>query len=134
VYNNTASFTVTPGADVPFSTAGALSGVEFAPGATSLIVENAGTYLVNFVVNEEDGFGQFAVTVNGVVSPIVAQEIDGGPGDGNLTGQGTLTLSTGDVLTLRNDSGEVAEFYGDAGFGGTGTPMLASMVLQQLGS
>ena len=69
-----------------------------------LTVSTAGTYLVNWGVTSAGSSGTFAVTVNGVVNSATKMGL-GGRSEKIIGMETMVTLSAGDVLTLRNLSG-----------------------------
>ncbi|MCB0354405.1 MAG: hypothetical protein KDD64_12800 [Bdellovibrionales bacterium] len=95
--------TVVGGADIPFSTNGILDGVSHTAGTTTVTIQETGTYSIAFSVSITVGVGA-AVTLalNGVgqpetLTPFLVPV-------GNVSGRGIFDLSSGDVVTLRNNS------------------------------
>lgn len=96
--------TVIGGADVPFSNNGPLSGVTHTAGSTTITVPNTGNYAIEYTVSLTAGIGSaIAIAVNGTVNP--STNISALVGVGELSGVTILSLTAGDSLTLRNNSG-----------------------------
>jgi hypothetical protein len=88
---------------VPFSNNGPLDGISHTAGTTTFTVSEAGTYLFAYSVTITSGIGaQIALAVNGVVDSSTSVELVESATE--ATGIATLTLSAGDVITLRNNS------------------------------
>ncbi len=95
--------TVAGGADVTFSNNGPLSGVTHTAGTTSLTVPTAGTYDISFSVNTTAGVGAaIAIAVNGSVD--ASTNVNLLVATGLTSGHVMLTLTSGDILTLRDNS------------------------------
>lgn len=99
-----ADATVVGGADVPFSNNGSLgSGVIHTAGTTTTTVSAAGRYRVGFTVNFTAGVGaQYTIAVNGSATP--AFNTPALTATGQVSGEGIIALTAGDVITLRNNS------------------------------
>lgn len=98
-----ANATIIGGADVPFSNNGPMSGITHTAGSTVFMVATAGVYEVEFVVSHTAGVGAaFAVAVNGSVSSGTSRPVL--TATGQTSGKTMLSLSTADVITLRNNS------------------------------
>jgi hypothetical protein len=116
-------------ADVSFDTNGFLTpGITHAPGTTTISVTNAGVYEVNFSVSGVEP-SQFALFVNGAQVP--GTVYGSGAGTQQNTGQAIFSLSSGDVLTLRNHSSAAAVTLQTLA-GGTQANVNASIVIKQL--
>lgn len=128
IYNESAQV-VPIETDILFDSNGPVS-PEFlhAPGTDSIIATTAGTYDVEFVVSGVEP-NQFALFVNGAPAP------GGGYGSGAGTQQNTgriiVTLTAGDVITLRNHSSAAAVTLQTLA-GGTQTNVNASVVFERL--
>jgi BclA-like protein/collagen triple helix repeat protein len=98
-----ADATVVGGADVPFSNNGPLSGVTHTAGTTTVTVPTTGTYKINYYVNLTAGVGSaIAIAVNGTVD--ASTNVTSLVAVGEISGTAMLSLTAGDVLTLRNNS------------------------------
>lgn len=95
--------TVLGGADIPFSKNGPLDGFMHTPGTTAVIVSETGVYKIAYNVTTTDGVGSdLALAVNGVVdistnTPVLQNE-------GVVAKNESLSLTAGDVITIRNNS------------------------------
>ena len=96
---NTAAETVAVESDVTFSTTGPVSGFTHVPTASTIGVETSGTYLVKFSVTGTQA-GQFTLMDDGEVVGGTTYGTANAPGQDG--GEAIVTLSAGDVLTLRN--------------------------------
>ncbi len=98
-----ADATIAGGADVPFSNNGPLSGITHTAGTTTFTVPETGTYQIDYSVNVTGGAGSaVALTVNGSVYASTCISVLNVPG--GVSGSAMLNLTTGDVITLRNNS------------------------------
>ncbi|MCQ6343325.1 collagen-like protein, partial [Bacillus cereus] len=98
-----ADATVVGGADIPFSNNGPLNGITHTAGTTTVTVPAAGVYEIEFIVNITAGIGsQIGIAVNGTVDASTVYPVL--VATGGISGQAQLSLSAGDVLTLRNNS------------------------------
>jgi hypothetical protein len=96
---------VAVGADVLFDTNGILSGITHVPSSSLITVTTSGVYKVTFSVSAVEP-NQMALALNGVVVP--GTTYGSGAGTQQNTGQATIQLSPGDVLTLRNAGSPIA--------------------------
>lgn len=92
-------------ADVVFDTNGTLQGLTHAAGTSAITVGTAGVYDITFSVSGVEP-NQFAVFVNGSVAP--GSLHGSGAGTQQNRGSAFLTLTAGDVVTLRNHSSAAA--------------------------
>jgi hypothetical protein len=98
-----ADATVVGGADVPFSNNGPLTNTYHTAGTTTITVNTAGSYKVDYSINITAGIGSaVSVAVNGTVD--ASTNITCLVATGHISGTAILTLAAGDVLTLRNNS------------------------------
>ncbi len=98
-----ADATVVGGADVPFSNNGPLSGVTHTAGITTITVPTTGTYKIDYSLNFTAGVGAaMAIAINGVVDASTSVPLL--VSTGHISGSVLLTLTAGDVITLRNNS------------------------------
>jgi hypothetical protein len=87
-------------ADIPFDTNGPLtSGISHTPSSTTVLLTNAGTYLVNWSVSGVEP-NQFTVFLNG--APVAGSTYGSGAGTQQNTGQVVFIAGAGSTLTLRN--------------------------------
>lgn len=95
--------TVVGGADIPFSNNGPLSSIMHTAGTTVVIIPDAGTYEVDYSINITAGVGsQIAVAVNGTVD--ASTSVPALVPTGHISGKALLSLASGDIITLRNNS------------------------------
>jgi len=95
---------VTGGADVPFSNNGPLTGVNHTAGTTTVTVPTTGNYAIHYSVSITAGVGAaMAIAINGTVD--ASTSVPFLVATGNVASSALLTLTAGDVLTLRNNSG-----------------------------
>lgn len=98
-----ATATVVGGADIPFSNSGPMVGIAHTPGVTTMLIGAAGVYEIDYSVSLTGGIGsQIGVAVNGVV--LNASTVPVLVAAGNVSGRIMVSLASGDVLTLRNNS------------------------------
>ena len=129
VYNLSGQ-TVAVEGDVTFDTNGPLNGFAHTPGTAVITALDSGTYLINFSVSSVEA-SQFAVTLNGTPLPDAIFGAD--TGTSQRTGQVIVSLSAGDVITIRNHTSLTGVTFGTTD-GGTATDVNASVVVDQLGS
>lgn len=116
-------------ADIAFNANGPVtSAFTHIAGSTEITVNETGTYFVSFIVSGVEP-NQFAVTINGVREPSTL--FGSGAGTQQTTGNAILSLTAGDVLTLRN-SGDTAVAMQNLA-GGSRTNVNASIILQKIG-
>ena len=120
--------TVAAGADVPFANNGPMSaGITHQPNGSQIMFENGGTYRVEFVASVNEA-GQLVLTVDGNAAvPSVYGRATTGT---QIVGQALITVSGGNVLTLRNNSSHALTFTPNAG--GTDPSVSASIVIEQV--
>ena len=88
---------------MPFSNNGPLSGITHTIGTTAVTVPIDGIYQVNYSVNITAGaLSSIAITVNGTVD--ASTTVDALVTTGIISGEAILSLSAGDIITLRNTS------------------------------
>ena len=116
-------------ADILFDSNGALSGFTHAPGTASITVTNTGVYRVDLSESGTE-VSQFALTVNGV--PVAQTLYGSGAGTQQNDGRAILTLSAGDVLTVRNHTSASAVSLPTV-VGGSQANVTASVLIEQLG-
>jgi hypothetical protein len=128
IYNHAAE-TVASETDVVFDSNGALSGFTHLLGSSLLTVSTTGTYRVEFSASGTE-VDQFALMVNGVAVP--GGTYGSGAGTQQNDGRAILSLTAGDVLTLRNHTSPSAVTLATV-IGGTQANVNASMLVEQLG-
>nr|WP_243112492.1 MULTISPECIES: hypothetical protein [Acutalibacteraceae] len=80
-----------------------MSGVTHTAGATTVTVPADGSYQINYGISITAGLGSsIVIEVNGTPDP--STQISALVTTGELSGTATLTLATGDSLTLVNNS------------------------------
>ncbi|MRN52275.1 S-layer homology domain-containing protein [Paenibacillus monticola] len=123
---NTSAQTVALETDVTFNSNGVLVGVTHAPGNENIQIDNSGVYEISFSVTAEES-NQFAIFVNGALVPesIFGSGLVNQQNNGHLI----LTLSAGDVITLKNHSSSSAVTLQTLA-GGTNTNVNASIVIK----
>jgi len=93
-------------ADVVFDSNGVLSaGITHAPGTAQIVINNAGIYKVAFSVSGAEP-NQFALFVN--EAPAAGSVSGSGAGTQQNTMETIVTLTAGDVLTVRNHTSAAA--------------------------
>ena len=118
-------------ADIVFDTNGILTtGITHAPGTSTILVTAAGTYKVSFSVSGVEP-SQFAIFVDGILA--AGTVYGSGAGTQQNFGQAILSLSAGDVLTVRNHSSAAAVTLQTLA-GGTQTNVNASIVIERIGT
>ncbi|MGG0644387.1 collagen-like protein, partial [Sporosarcina gallistercoris] len=128
VYNLTPR-TVAIEEDVIFDSNGIITpGITHILGTTDIVVTTPGNYEVTFSVSGTEP-NQFALFING---GLVAGTVYGsGAGTQQNNGQVIMTMSAGDVLTLRNHSSAAAVGLA-SNIGGTQENVNASIVIKLL--
>jgi hypothetical protein len=115
--------------DLVFSNNGAATpSLSHAPGTASIVVSSTGVYQVTFTVSSIEP-NQFALFVNGAQVP--GATYGSGGGTQQNTGQVILSLSAGDLITLRNHSSSSAVTL-QTFAGGTQTNVNASILFLKL--
>ena len=127
VYNTTAE-TVAVESDVTFSTNGPLSGFTHTAAGAPIGVVSTGIYLVRFSVTGTQA-GQFTLMDNGAAVAGTAYGSSSAPEQDQ--GQAIMSLTAGDVLTLRNHTSSTSVTL-ETLAGGTQTNVNASIIIQQL--
>jgi hypothetical protein len=121
--------TVAIESDLVFSNNGAATpSLSHAPGTASIVVSSTGVYQVTFTVSSVEP-NQFALFVNGAQVP--GATYGSGGGTQQNTGQVILSLSAGDLITLRNHSSSSAVTL-QTFAGGTQTNVNASILFLKL--
>lgn len=116
-------------ADVIFDTNGVLSpGITHAPGTSTITVNTAGTYKINYSVSGVEP-NQFALFVDGLEA--AGTVYGSGAGTQQNVGQVILALTAGDVLTLRNHSSAAAVTLQTLA-GGTQSNVNASILIERM--
>jgi hypothetical protein len=126
---NLATETVLTETDVTFDSNGSLLGFTHAAGTAQITVVTTGHYRIDFSASGTEA-GQFAVFVNAVVVP--GSDYGSGAGTQQDNGSLILTLTAGDVITLRNHTSSAAVGLATA-IGGSQANVNASMLIEQLG-
>ena len=117
-------------ADVTFDTNGALTpGITHAPAPPKSAILAAGTYSVTFSISSTPP-SQVALFVNGAMVP--GTVYGSGAGTQQNNGQAIFTVSSGDVLTVRNHTSSAAIGLQTLA-GGTQQNVNASVLIKQLG-
>jgi hypothetical protein len=127
---NLAAGVVAIEADVPFSQNGPLVGFTHVASTAGVTATAAGVYLIDFSVSGTEP-GQFALMLNGS-SVVPGSTYGSGAGTQQDNGQVVVSLSAGDVVTLRNHSSAAAVTLQTLA-GGTQTNVNASLIIQQVG-
>ncbi len=126
---NLAAETVPLEASVTFDSNGAItSGITHVPGASGITLVNAGTYQVTFSLSGT-GPNQIALFDNETLVP--GTVYGSGAGTQQNTGQAIVTVSAGDVLTVRNATSSAAIGLATP-IGGTRASTNASVTIEKL--
>jgi hypothetical protein len=128
IYNTTQQ-TLSAEEAIVFSTNGPLSGVTHTASTSSIVVTNAGTYAIHFLVYG-NAANQFTLFVNGVANTSTIY----GATTGQTSGQAILTLSAGDSLSLVNhtSTGILGNVIIGLSIGGSQTSINASVLIVRL--
>lgn len=95
--------TVVGGADIPFSTNGPSDGITHTAGTTTMTITEAGIYKIDYNVTTTDGVGAaVAIAVNGAIDASTSVPVLSGMGV--VSGTALVSLSAGDIVTVRNNS------------------------------
>jgi hypothetical protein len=130
IYNLTSVGTIAVEGDIKFDTNGLITaGITHAPGSASILVGVTGVYEIQFSVSGVEP-NQFAVFVNGAPAP--GGIYGSGAGTQQNTGQLHVTLTAGDVVTLRNHTSAAAVTLQTLA-GGTAANSNASIILKKIG-
>jgi hypothetical protein len=128
VYNLTPQ-TVAIETDISFDSNGPMTaGIIHAPGSSQVTLVNAGTYKVSFSVSGTEP-SQMAVFINGDV--VAGSTYGSGAGTQQNTGQATVVVADGDVLTIRNHSSSAAVGLASV-IGGTQANVNASVSIERV--
>jgi len=128
IYNTTPE-TVPIENDITFDTSGALDGFSHAPSTSELVVDEGGTYKIEYVVSAIEP-NQLALYVNGAQAS-APTGVDSGSVQN--AGQVILSLLPGDIVTLRNHTSNVAFTLGPT-TGGALNAVNASIVVERVGN
>jgi len=129
IYNLTAQ-SVAVESDITFDSNGTMTaGITHALGSSSIVIVNAGTYLINFSVSGVEP-SQFALFVNGA-APTTGTVYGSGAGTQQNNGMAILVFAAGDVLTLRNHTSAAAVTLQTLA-GGTQINVNAAITIEQL--
>jgi hypothetical protein len=104
------------------------AGIIHAPGSSQITLVNAGTYKVSFSVSGTEP-NQMAVFINGDV--VAGSTYGSGAGTQQNTGQATVVVADGDVLTIRNHSSSAAVGLASV-IGGTQANVNASVSIERV--
>jgi hypothetical protein len=116
-------------ADVPFDSNGPMTpGIVHAPGGTQITLVHSGTYRISFSLSGTEP-NQMALFVNGAVVP--GAVYGSGAGTQQNSGEATVDIADGDVLTLRNHSSAAAVGLASV-IGGTRANVNASVSIEKL--
>ena len=113
--------------DVTFDTNGSLSGISHTPGTSSITFTNSGVYKVNFSISGSEP-NQFALFLNGI--EVTGSIYGSGSGGQQNNGQALVTISPGDILTLRNHTSFSDVTLGSTG--GTAFNVNASVLIEKI--
>ena len=128
VYNQSAQF-IPVGSDIGFDSNGVITaGVTHALGNTVVSVTTAGNYLVTFSVSPVQA-AQFSLVVNG--NQIAGTVYGTVAGNQQENGKVILTLSAGDILTMRN-TGSTGAINLQTNTGGSQASVNAAITLEKL--
>jgi hypothetical protein len=120
---------VAPEEDVGFDTNGVLTpGITHLPGTAGIMLVNTGDYKVTFSVSAIEP-NQMALFVNGTLVP--GTVYGSGAGTQQNTGQAILTITAGDVLTVRNHTSPAPVSLQTLA-GGTQANVNASVTIEKL--
>jgi collagen type I alpha len=99
-----ADATVAGGSDISFSGSPNLgANLAHTNGTTVFTIGSTGRYVISWVVDHAAGIGSaLAIAVNGTVDATTNHNVNMAVGNG--AGEATLSLTAGDVLTIRNNS------------------------------
>jgi hypothetical protein len=123
--------TVAAGAAVPFANNGSMTaGIAHTPGNSTITFTNAGVYRVEFIASVTEP-GQLVLALNGIEIPSTVY--GRATGTSEISGQAILSISAGDVLTLRNPTGNSPALTFTPNAGGTHADVSASIVIEQVG-
>jgi hypothetical protein len=123
--------TVGAGTDVPFAHNGPkTAGITYAANG-QITIATAGVYRIEFIASVTEP-GQLELTQNGVQIPSTVY--GRATGTSEISGQATLSVAAGDILTLRNPSGNSPALTFTPTAGGTHADVSASILIQQLGA
>jgi hypothetical protein len=122
--------TIAAGADVPFAHNGSMSsGITYATNG-QITIATAGVYRVEFMASVTEP-GQLELNQNGLA---ISSTLYGRTtGTSEILGQATLTVAAGDILTLRNPSGNSPALTFTPLAGGTHADVSASITIEQVG-
>ncbi len=101
IYKTTAQ-TVDTGEAVIFDLIGNITPagfVTYVPGTAPITINQAGTYLLIYEINVQNGTSAFTLAVGG--APIVGSNYGSGSGNQTFSGQVIVQLAAGSVLTLQ---------------------------------
>jgi BclA C-terminal domain len=122
--------TVAAGTDVPFAHNGPkTAGITYTANG-QITIATAGVYRVEFIASVTEP-GQLVLTQNGVEIPSTVY--GRATGTSEISGQATLSVTAGDILTLRNPSGNSPALTFTPVAGGTHADVSASILIEQLG-
>jgi hypothetical protein len=121
--------TVGAGTDVPFAHNGPMSsGITYAPNG-QITIATPGVYRIEFIASVSEP-GQLELTQNGVAIP---STIYGrATGTSEISGQANLTVAAGDVITLRNPTGNSPALTFTLFAGGGQPDVSASITIEQV--
>ncbi len=115
---------------MPFANNGPkTAGITYATNG-QITIATPGVYLVRFVASVSEA-GQLELTQNGTELPSTVY--GRATGTSEITGQAILSVAAGDILTLRNPSGNSIALSFTPAAGGTHPDVSASIVIEQLG-
>lgn len=122
--------TIGAGTDVPFAHNGPMSsGITYATNG-HITIATPGVYRIEFIASVSEP-GQLELTQNGVA---ISSTIYGrASGTSEISGQATLTVAAGDVITLRNPTGNSPALTFTPSAGGGQADVSASIAIEQVG-
>jgi len=123
--------TIGAGTDVPFAHNGPMSsGITHVPTNGNITITTPGVYRIEFIASVSEP-GQLELTQNGVA---ISSTIYGrAAGTSEISGQATLTVAAGDVITLRNPTGNSPALTFTPFAGGGQPDVSASITIEQVG-
>lgn len=123
--------TIGAGTDVPFAYNGPMSsGITHVPTSGNITIATPGVYRIEFIASVSEP-GQLELTQNGVAIPSTIYGRAAGTSE--ISGQATLTVAAGGVITLRNPTGNSPPLTFTPFAGGAQPDVSASITIQQVG-
>jgi hypothetical protein len=116
VYSQGSDITILGNSAVPLSTNGPMLGVTHSTGSSSIVVQAAGTYLLDWKVGFSYSWQTFCLNRNGTALPGSCSTMGTGSGAQPTSGLGVIAvLAADDTITLFNPTGASYTVYGTPG-------------------